>query len=308
MTGTRLTGLEGTNPLGFFGALGVQVAFGSSEHQPKLWWSDGVRSCAVVNDEFSIEAIAKQTVSALGEWRESVALTPTGPAGVALARGDDLKLTRSDIRIYLGSVQKNDPAASFSAALVAEGSVDNNGSAKPSDLYFTAGQQKFLAMVREVLRKVTSDDVIIGLTGPWEYQSKLPSFMWDVADDRIYALAANNPSGEKKLSNPGVEALAILGLSLHPVFGTHGRTLTRGCSGTWKRGHYSWPLWRKPATLRAVTALLTHAHDAASDRQKWFPSWGIATVLRAPIRRSSQGGYGTFAPAEIIWQDHRSVP
>ena len=36
MTGTHLTGLEGTNPLGFFTALGVQVAFDDEEHVPRL--------------------------------------------------------------------------------------------------------------------------------------------------------------------------------------------------------------------------------------------------------------------------------
>ena len=42
MNQTRLTGLEGTNPLGFLAALGVQVAFASEGDQPRLWWSDDI--------------------------------------------------------------------------------------------------------------------------------------------------------------------------------------------------------------------------------------------------------------------------
>lgn len=85
--------------------------------------------------------------------------------------------------------------------------------------------------------------------------------MWDVVDDRIYALSSFNPSGEKKLTNPGPEALAILGLSRHPVFcgksrthtgRTNARTLTRGCSGSWSQGSYIWPLWSMPASPKAV--------------------------------------------------------
>ncbi|WP_420636124.1 type I-G CRISPR-associated protein, Cas3-extension family [Candidatus Palauibacter sp.] len=305
MTGTRLTGLDGTNPLGFLGGLGVQVAFASTQPQPRLWWSDDIAPRAVV-DEFPVDCIVDQAIPVFREWSKGAALNPAGPGGVPLARADDLKLARGDIRVYLESVQENGPAASLSAALVAEGSVDNKGSAKPTDLYFAAGQMRFVAMARKILENVKPEEVKAALTGPWTYASKLPSFMWDVADDRTYALTANNPSEDKKLSNPGVEALAILGLSLHPVFGTRGRTLTRGCSGTWKKGHYSWPLWWKPASLGAVTSLLAHAHGAADDRRHWFRSWGVSAVLQASIRRSSQGGYGTFAPAEILWQDNQA--
>ena len=38
MNGTHLTGLEGTNPLAFLAAIGVQTAFADEEVQPRLWW------------------------------------------------------------------------------------------------------------------------------------------------------------------------------------------------------------------------------------------------------------------------------
>ena len=75
---------------------------------------------------------------------------------------------------------------------------------------------KFLDIARQILAKTSPEDVARGVRGPWNYQSKLPSLMWDVSDDRVYALRANNPAKEKKYSNPGPEALAILGLSLLP--------------------------------------------------------------------------------------------
>ena len=183
---------------------------------------------------------------------------------------------------------------------MAEGSLDNNGVAKPTDLYFTAGQQKFLAMARQILDGSSLDDLLVGMNGPWKYESKLPSLMWDVSDDRVYALTANDPSKDKKLTNPGPEALAVLGLSLHPVFAGRERTLTQGCSGSWKSGRYSWPLWRKPASSHMVRSLLAHAYDV--ERYQWFQSWGIFRILRSSIRRSDQGGYGTFGPPEVVWE------
>ncbi len=304
MNGAHLTGLEGTNPLAFLAALGVQVAFVSESPQPRLWWSDDVVPHAVVDDEFTVERIAAQAKETFERWSRSPAVSPRMADGSPMPKGDDLKLSPADMRAYLGQARQCGPAGALITALLAEGSLDNNDAAKPSDLYFTAGQMKFLEMVRQVLDQTTQSDVVSALKGPWEYASRLPSLMWDVSDDRVYALRAYDPAPEKKLTNPGAEALAILGLSRHPVFAGRNRTLTQGCSGTWKAGWYSWPLWRKAASLNALKSLLAHAYDPtqAVQRGRTLRAWGISMVLRSPIRRSAQGGYGTFGPPEVAWQ------
>ena len=309
MNGTRLSGLEGTNPLGFLAALGVQVAFAGEDREPRLWWSDDLTPRAVVDEGFTVERVVDQALSTVARWENGPAVNPRRPDGSLMPKGDELKLSPSDIRNYLRSGlsesgDHDDSSGALMSALVAEGSLDKQGAAKPSDLYFTAGQQKFLDTTRKILRGVTREDMVGGLVGPWSYGSELPSLGWDIVDDRVYALRANNPSPEKKLTNPGVEALAVLGLTLHPVFAGKERTLTPGCSGSWKAGHYSWPLWRRPATPHAVRSLLTHArdHPTAMDRRVWFRGWGVDRILRSPIHRSSQGGYGTFGPPEVVWQ------
>lgn len=304
MSGERLVGLEGTNPLGFLSALGIQVAFATESDCPCLWWSDDVVPCAVVDDDYTPDRISKQVMNVLNKWRCSPSICPRLPDGSAMPKGDDLKLSSENIRLYLANgTDPRDPAGSLTAALVAEGSLDRQGVAKPSDLYFTAGQQKFLGMARQILNDVSLKDVVGGLEGPWKYESESPSLGWDVVDDRVYALRACDPSGEKKYTNLGPEALAILGLSMHPVFAGRDRTLTQGCSGTWKDGSYSWPLWDRPASAHAVKSLLAHAYDPQSgDRHRWLRSWGVFTILCSHIRRSGQGGYGTFSPPEVIWR------
>ena len=303
MSGTILKGIEGTNPLGFFTALGIQVVFASESEQPRLWWSDDVTPRAVVDLNFTIERVADQALKTFVRWKDSPAMTPQYGEGSFMTKGDELKLASTDLRTYLAQVHDSDSVGALATALVAEGSLDNQEVSKPSDLYFTAGQQKFLKMARDILGGVSREDLLIGLKGPWKYESKLPSLMWDITDDRDYALSSKDPSTEKKLTNPGPEALAILGLSLHPVFAGNSRTLTQGCSGSWKAGYYSWPVWSKPASLNAVRSFLAHAYEPTpAGRHRWFRSWGIEKVLRSPIRRSSQGGYGTFGPPEIIWQ------
>ena len=314
MTEVHLTGLEGTNPLGFLAALGVQVAFASEAEQPRLWWSNDITPHAVVDEGFTIELVAVQAMKVFKEWKDSPAVNPRRCDGSPMPKGDELKLIPEDTRTYLSLADQGDSWSALITALLAQGSLDGKGDvAKPSDLYFSAGQQKFLDLVRKVLGGTLRTDMLTGLKDP-ESGREHPSLGWDVHDDRMYALRANDPSPEKKRTNPGREALAVLGLSTHPVFArrcpgrgrqANYRTLTQGCSGSWKSGWYSWPLWCKPASHYAVRSLLVHAYSRDStitDRIDCFRSWSVFRILQSSIRRSPQGGYGTFGPPEVAWQ------
>ena len=81
MNGTHLRGLEGTNPLGFFAALGVQAAFASIDEQPYLWWSDDVTPCAIVDQRFTVDRIADQALETCAALKKSFAVNPARPDG-----------------------------------------------------------------------------------------------------------------------------------------------------------------------------------------------------------------------------------
>lgn len=309
--GTHLVGLEGTNPLGFFAALGVQVVFAEDAEQPRLWWSDDVTPHAIVDRAFPPDRIATRALETFATWRQSTAMNPARVDGSRMPKADELKLSPDDLRDYARQHYRCRAADAFAAAAVAEGSLDNNGAAKPSDLYFMAGRMIFLRIIRDILTHASHGDVLEALNGPWTYDSPLrSSMMWDITDDRVYALRADDPSKDAKKTNPGVEALAILGMAWHPVFAGRGGTLTQGCSGSWKSGYYAWPLWAAPATSNTVKTLLSHASVTPGDklerRAKWLRSWSITQVLVSPIRRSSQGGFGTFSPPTVCWSASRS--
>ncbi len=317
MNGLQLRGLDGTNPLGFLAALGIQVAYAGQKDQPRLWWSGGVIPYATIDQKFTVDEVVKQAQRVFEEWKNSPAMKPN------IKKGDELKLAADDIRKYLKDAQK-EGGGSLACALLAEGSLDRSGKSKPSDLYFSAGQQKFLEIARNILNHVTDADIHTGLCGPWKYDNcELSSLKWDIADERIYALMAENPSDRKKRINPGPEALAVLGLSMHPVFPGKKGTLTQGCSGKWKCGYYSWPIWDRPTTINVTRSLLAHSFykpavgerskkrnvgtHFKSKRAKWFDSWGITKIMGAPIRRTKEGGYGTFGPAEVIWSNSQTT-
>jgi len=297
---TELHGLVGSNPLGFLAALGVQVALEFADKPAALRWADTPLPYPSLSGDVEFEAIAAAALGLAKHWL----------GGPALASGVDikLKLSRSEITDYLRRARAEGSAGALAQCLVAENSLDKQRKAKPSDLYFTAGQMKFLTMAREILGEVTGEELIADMTGPWGYDGNRPSLMWDVVDDRVYALRAMDPSSEQKLSNPGAEALALMGLSLYPCFRSPTGTVSQGCAGSWKRGSFTWPLWGRPASLATVKALLAHASapgvgesDVRSNVSSYV-GWGIIEIMQAQIRRSDQGGYGTFGPARVIWR------
>ena len=300
MKGTHLTGLTGTNPLGFLAALGVQTLFESEKERPLLWWTDDVIPHAVVDDRFDVERIMDCAMDrSFPAWLTSPALNPR-----LGGKSDDTgKFSRDGLRTYLEQADSDAPGNRFASALVAEGSYDGAGAtAKPSDLYFAAGPAKFLSDARKILEKVKPEHLETGLLGPWSFDSDLPSFRWDVGDDPNYALAATKP-GVSKQTNPGPEGLALLGLSRYPVYGSPSRTLTQGCSGPWRRnGSFTWPLWTRPAGPGAVKSLLAHVDysQQPTPRSEWYRAWGVSLIMRSTIKRSDQGGYGNISPPRFV--------
>jgi hypothetical protein len=154
-------------------------------------------------------------------------------------------------------------------------------------------------MVSELVRNVTKDDLREALVGPWQYRRPLPVPGWDATSSRDYALRASDPSTDKKLGVPGTDWLAIRGLAFFPTFPSRdGRIQTTGCTGGWKNGRFRWPLWSvavKAAVIRTVLGQNVEEMSAGERAAR-----GIAAVFSSGIKRSDQGGYGSFEPASVV--------
>ena len=295
MPETKLTGLEGNNPLGFLAALGVQELFRHSNDPPCLWWTDDSLSCAVVDAE--IDTIIEQASNVLPKWSTHRSLNP------AIAKADSsAKFLPADIRRYLAETRDSQPGSALATALVAEGSLDNNGVAKPSDLYFTAGKLLFVKIARAILMAADDASIKATLLGPWKSQ-KVSSLGWDPSAYIPYSLTAIKPGTGPKSAHAGVEALALLGMARHPVFRGTSRTLTQGCSGTWQNSLYTWPLWNHPSGYGAVRSLLDHARSGSpqDNRSKWYRAWSVFRLLQSHVPRTKGQGGGFFGPPRIIW-------
>jgi len=142
----------------------------------------------------------------------------------------------------------------------------------------------------------TIDEVLFQ---PWTRQDPTPGFRWDPAEDVRYALRANDPSGEKSTTQHGANRLAALGL---PVFTAApvqrgARVRLQVLGGSFDRDFaLAWPIWREPASLAGIRAMLSHP-DLANGATA-LAHLGVEQVRRA--RRISNGRFNNFTRAEVI--------
>ena len=215
----------------------------------------------------------------------------------------DLKPLPALYRQYLKTLSETSGphdrlAVDWAASFATDVATDNNGNTKPTALHFTAGQQQFLQMVGDLVTGVTERDLREAVEGPWQYARALPVMGWDATSSRDYALRASDPSTDKKLGVPGADWLAVRGLVFLPAVPVGTRIRTTGCDGGWKTGRFRWPIWTVPLGPDIVRSLVSLQVDEMSTIDR--TAIGVDTVFSAGIKRSDQGGYGSFEPATVL--------
>ncbi|WP_437600215.1 hypothetical protein WMF28_01490 [Sorangium sp. So ce590] len=305
MSELLLTGLDGKNPLAFLAALGVLNALADRTKdgtpEPKLLWRAGGTYQATIVGGPDRAALLDVLVQDLESFRgepaiERLRYRKDGDGAAA----HDLKPPPRRFAEYLRDLVSDDlrRSVAFAAAFATDVAVDNNGNTKPTALHFTAGQQEFLTMVSELLQGVRVEDLEEALFGPWRYERPLPVLQWDNTSARDYALRASDPSKDKKLGVPGADWLAFRGLPFIRVAPLGDRIMTTGCNGEWKTGTFRWPIWTVPLPRSVIGSVLTSPEVFEVD-PRVLRARGIAIVFESAIRRSDQGGYGSFAPARM---------
>jgi hypothetical protein len=323
MTTSRvLTGLDGANPLGFLAALGVLAAADTAAPGSQLSWKHEGRWRPVLSSALDRASLLECLVADLRTWDDDPAVRlsyekPVKEGGKKKSSEpkvtQDLKPTPKKFRAYLqGLIEGADttipPVAflhrprrplDYASAFGTDIAEDNNKNVKPTALHFTAGQQEFLKSVLELIEGVNNADLEEALFGPWRYARELPVLSWDSSASRDYALRADDPSKSKKTGVPGADWLAFRGLAFVPVAPVGSEIQTAGCSGGWKfGGAFTWPLWNGALSVSAVRSLMTLA-DLVGLNAHARRARGVEVVLRSGIRRSDQGGYGSFLPADV---------
>jgi hypothetical protein len=307
MSEVTLPALEGTNPLGFLAALGVLDAMASAGREVTLRWTDELVPQAIIDWPGHLEGLLEILDLDRQRWANSLVLRFPGTRPF-----QDAKPESDLLRAWFWSVFETGARqdADLLCALVAEGALDGNGNAKPTHLHFTAGQQQFLQMVRTLASNIDTSRLRDAVCGPWTYDSPLPSLSWDARGERVYAVRATNPSKDKRLGVPGADWLAFRGLIFYPVRTVNGSLRTTACDRDWKRSAFRWPLWSVPATRQTVYSLVadpTLVAQGATLQPHSLAARRVQYVLQAPIRRTDQGGYGSFGAPEILASAYTSI-
>jgi hypothetical protein len=305
MTELVMTGLVGTDPLGLLAALGTLDVVHRNGRPATLRWTDDVVPEALLTGVDGLTDLIDLASTDAQRWRRSPVLT-WGPEAGQPQR--DAKPSKEDLRRWMAAAldHGNGERADIDllSAIVAEGARAGKGEAKPTHFHFTAGQQQFLAMVRELADAVSKERIEEAVIGPWRRASTLPVLGWEAGGERIYAVRATNPASDKKFGTPGADWLAFLGLTFFPVVARRRRLETTGCAAQWKRGWFRWPLWTLPVGADVARSLLSDATLWNFDERQ-LRLRGVSRVMEAPIRRTDQGGYGSFGAAGEI--DRRAI-
>ena len=303
MTDIWLPALEGTNPLGFLAALGVLDSLAGVMPDVTLRWSDELVPCAVIGGVSDVDGL----LDVLDNDREAWESSPLLAFQVDGRPLSDAKPDQEQLRRWFEFV--SGPEGSLVAtdhlcAIVAEDALDGKLHAKPTHLHFTAGQQQWLKMIRELMAGVDRGRLQEAICGPWRYDSSLPSLSWDSRGERVYAVRAVNPSNETRLGVPGADWLAFRGLVFYPVMRTErGALRTTACNDAWKASAFRWPLWKKPISRNVARSLVADSGlvtRGATARPADLAARGIISVRQSRVRRTDQGGYGSFGASETL--------
>lgn len=307
----RLTALQARNPLGFLAAVGTLEVAARFFPKARLYWAGSLNPRAVLSG-----LSQEEMHSAVSRDQDDVASSPilSWPADGPYP---DLKISKSELSEWAAAIQSHvvaDPdrdwVSDLWCGLVSEFGLDNKQISKPTHFHFTAGQQKFLSMVRELAR-TPAERFDEAWFGPWRMDSPTPVLGFDNREERAFALRAFNPAGEKKLGVPGADWLAFRGLAMYPTATFGGRLRTRACDRAWKESEFRWPVWTQPLSRRVVMSLLGDPRlvggstVARRDGGNQLTQRSVERVYAAPIRRTDQGGYGSLGPAQVLVESVR---
>jgi hypothetical protein len=315
----RLEGLEPDNLLAFLALLGL---LRSLETACPAWRSRAawdldrapLRPILLLADPCTQRAVSE--AAAEGAGRLAVLYGFPAEKHDAAAQ-KDLNYTNACARALLSEAvaEENRERADLWAALMCDAAArDERIEATPLCLLFGQGHQHFLERLATVPRTETppprgrgknrvsltaAEAIEEALFFPWKRQDPTPGFRWDPEEDVRYALRASDPSGEKSTTQHGANRLAALGLPvltavpvqrgnrvrLQVLGGSLGREFT-----------FAWPIWREPASLAAIRAMLSHP-DLRSDAGS-LAHLGVEQVRLA--RRIVVGRFMNFTRADVI--------
>lgn len=317
----RLEGFEPDNLLAFLALLGVLrslEAFDLTQHEsdklrPRAAWDvdhPPLRPSLTFGRAVSQEDILTRITWGIERLATHHAFDRKG---LSYSRAESRELLTKEVqKAHLEAREKID----LLAALMSDGAVKEQKKMEvveptPLCLLFGQGHQHFLErlasvphqaapVIKDKGKKPVSAAECLGeaLFHPWRRKDDSFSFRWDPAEDVRYALRAGDPTDPayKSGTQHGANRLAAIGLATLTVSpqrrGVRIRPQVIGGDFGAKGFSFAWPIWREPATLATIRAMLAHRHLRKVDA---LVHLSVEHVFEA--RRISVGKFMNFSRA-----------
>ncbi len=298
-----LSGLDGSNPLGFLAAIGTLVVLNKTFPEICLGWESTdngwrplLKNCCEDKNDFSEKLLAAlrnapMTVfnidkrmpfeitkfsHALREAQHSSSMQERRDADLLCAFGTDL---------YPNEKSQQFQDSSF--RMVRSG--DSAGQGLP--LY-----------VKDSRKKINLDHIQRTLFHTWDYLDKGYSLRWDPIEDQRYALRWRDPSKSDDLGTMwAANNLAAEALQLFPSLLVGKKIQTTGFQRLGRREiYFIWPIWTPMVKVDSLRSLLALSDIHKEQLQSSSLSRrGIEEVYRS--RRIAQNQYySNFLPAQPL--------
>ena len=317
----RLEGLEPDNLLAFLALLGLLRVLEAvrPDWHPQAYWDDDMgrktlRPVLHLRAEVTEDDIAAATAE--GCTRLAGAHDFAGEKNLNHSAEAAHRLLGDTVReASLADRYRSD----MMAALMNDGAINRKGSIDPTPLclMFGQGHQHFLTRFAGVVAQgspgkrgrgkkaveISAEQAMTeALFTPWQRIDPTDGFRWDVEEDRRYALRAVNPSGDAATTQHGANRLAAFGLSSLPVMATpySDRHISAIPGGQGARDfRFRWPLWRQPASLPTITALLAQAwrEGETMPPKAWDAQETVERFSQGKFLNVTRAAFSTRQPA-----------
>ncbi|MGZ0709611.1 type I-G CRISPR-associated protein, Cas3-extension family [Coraliomargarita sp. W4R53] len=294
-----LTGLDGSNPLGYLAALGTfRIISHALETKPQLTWTTqgGAWKPEIIlkkalTDNQLIELLNDQLGKMIDHPVFTFAKNPAVPA---------IKFTKLAADLILqGQIENDLRGLEFLAAFGSDGITDEKGLIQDTALRTMsgAGHQHFLKFMNDIAKNTNVSQLKEALFGPWAYSDTGPSLRFDPGDDRRYALRWKNPSSDASTSVRGANRLAIEGLPMFPTTPKGSLLETTGFTGHKSNNTYwTWPIWDAEINLDMIKSLLSLEEMTKSKPNATvLKARGITAIFRS--QRITVGKFRNFTPS-----------
>ena len=282
--GLLLSGLDGSNPLGFLSALGL---LGTLDASARMKWVPAAGtwvpslSCSkgdTPSEKSLLDTLQERLVNDLANHPAHV---------LEILRSDSDRARRC---LFADEREK---------ACVAERTIVDWLSALASDFSSpdainqlqTARRDYFLGNLADVIQRTTIDHLRRSIFSTWDYADPLErqSLHLDPSEDRRHAHQWNQPSGDpnrKKFGGMlGANRLAIEAICFFVSVPKGDVLQTTAFSGSRSSDtRWTWPIWDVACSLQVVRSLLTlpalQMEQLDESTRTALREWGIAAVFR----------------------------